>query len=233
MPGLTIVYYTANYANESFTQKVRERLLLSIGKLPLVSVSQKPMKFGKNICVGKIRRSSLTVHRQILVGVQAVETKYVALVEDDTLYPPEHFKTRPLSDNVFAYNLNKWTLFIEPPIFSRNKRSTNSVLIASRELLVEAIKERLDKIDNNSERFRECKLKWLGEPGRQKCERNLGVMLRDAVAVYTDNPVVTIYHSEGMGYRSLGKKKKIDKIRATEIPYWGKAEDVINKYYVR
>ena len=232
---LTVIYYTANCPKRSFAERIRERLLLSIGELPLVSVSHKPLKFGKNICIGKREKSSLTVYRQILIGAKAAKTKYVALAEDDTLYPPTHFELRPSSDDVFAYNLNKWTIFswLKPSFFMMNRRSTNSSMIAPRKLLIEAIKERLDRIDNNSKRFRLNNLRWMGEPGRQKYERNLGVTIRKAMAVYTVSPVVTFYHPKGLSYRALGKRKRRGKVRAMEIPFWGRAEEVIKKYYAR
>lgn len=50
----TVVYYTSNKEHEYFENKVKKRLLKTIGDIPLISVSQKPMKgFGKNICVGE------------------------------------------------------------------------------------------------------------------------------------------------------------------------------------
>ena len=51
---LTIIYITANVVKEKFGEKVREKLLESAGDFPIISVSQKPMDFGENICVGEI-----------------------------------------------------------------------------------------------------------------------------------------------------------------------------------
>jgi len=52
MNDLTIVYYTANYINKWFADQTKKTLLEAISGLPLISVSQKPMDFGENICVG-------------------------------------------------------------------------------------------------------------------------------------------------------------------------------------
>ena len=62
--GKTIIYYTANREKESFENKVRENILKVKGDLPVISVSQKPIDFGKNICVGDIGQNYLNAFRQ-------------------------------------------------------------------------------------------------------------------------------------------------------------------------
>src|SRR3990167_3601524 len=91
---LTVVYYTSNRIREPFGQRVRDQLLLAVSGAPIVSVSQKPLDFGDNICVGDIGHTYFNIYRQMLTGAKAARTKYVALAEDDTLYSPEHFRDR-------------------------------------------------------------------------------------------------------------------------------------------
>lgn len=217
---LTVIYYTAHFPKERFAENIREQLLQSIGKLPLVSVSHRPLDFGKNICVD-MEPSTITVYKQVLVGAKEAGTEYVVLAEDDTLYPPQHFRVK-LNPNVFAYNLNKWTLATYRPVYAMNRRRTNSCLIAPRELLIEAIEERLDKFDSDAKQF-----KWLGEPGRDFYERKLGITIRQAIEFYTSEPIITFYHPQGLGYSRLGKKKQLGKVRAFDLPYWGRAEEII------
>ena len=50
----SVIYYTANTEKEPLAGNVRKRLLSVIEDLPLISVSQKPMDFGTNICVGDV-----------------------------------------------------------------------------------------------------------------------------------------------------------------------------------
>lgn len=109
MNDLSIVYYTANTIPESTGQKVRDYLLkVTESKIPIISVSQKPIDFGKNICVGQIGRSKYNCYKQILAGVREVKTKYIACAEDDTLYSQDHFKYRPKDDDIFSYDANMW-----------------------------------------------------------------------------------------------------------------------------
>ena len=62
----TIIYYTSNQEGSLFEEKIRENILKHKGNLPIISVSQKPMGFGKNICVGDVGHSYLNEFRQIL-----------------------------------------------------------------------------------------------------------------------------------------------------------------------
>src|SRR3972149_7707670 len=151
MKDLTVVYYTSNWLdthNPYFLENTKKQLLKAIGDLPLISVSQKPIAFGTNICVGEIGRSHLNLYRQILIGTKAAKTKYVAMAEDDILYSHEHFHYHVPEKDVFAYNMAKWSLFTwtRPPFFSfRTKRKVVNSLIAKRDMLVEALEERFNK----------------------------------------------------------------------------------------
>ena len=50
MNDLTLLYYTANKIPETFGQNVRNHLLSLFPEgIPIISVSHKPIDFGKNI----------------------------------------------------------------------------------------------------------------------------------------------------------------------------------------
>ena len=117
---LTLLYYTSNRTNETFRDKILDQLQYAC-KAPIVSVSQKPMTLGMNICVGEIGASLQNIYKQVLAGLREVKTEYVALCEDDCLYVPEHFAYRP-KDKI-AYNLNRWLLHADRDnVFSYRKR---------------------------------------------------------------------------------------------------------------
>ena len=117
MKDLTIVYYTASRIAKKGADKVRQHLLETTkGEIPIISVSQEPLDFGKNICVGDIGQWKYNIWKQALIGTKEVKTKYVACCEDDTLYNYEHFTYRPI-DGRFAYDCNIW--FCDPTIFWR------------------------------------------------------------------------------------------------------------------
>jgi hypothetical protein len=222
--SLTVLYYTANTLREPFASRVREQLIKAIGNLPLVSVSQIPMNFGKNICVGHIGQSYLNIYRQILVGAKASETDFVALAEDDVLYPPEHFTTfLPPKDRV-AYDMARWSFYTwsRPPIFTFKNRQTNTSLIAPRELIIEALEERFAKYPDDSQ----VPLNRWAEVGRK--ERELGVTVRKVQEFVAQVPHIMFSHEDAIGYQYLGKRKAQGFLKAYDVPYWGKAEAIMD-----
>ena len=95
MGDLTVIYYTSNKEKELFESRIRESILDMIGDIPLISVSQKPIDFGKNICVGDVGVCGHNLFRQFQIGAKAAKTKYVCNVEADALYPKEYFEFTP------------------------------------------------------------------------------------------------------------------------------------------
>ena len=227
---LTVIYYTANILKEDFAQKVRQELLKSIDNLPLISVSKKPLDFGQNILDDMPYRSVTNIYLQLLNAAKKAQTPYLAFCEDDSLYPPAHFFSfRPKMDE-FAYNLTRWNIFTwsNPPFYSIKFRKILASLIAPRELFIKALEERFEKYPD----ITKIPEKWMGEPGRNDYESQLGVSLNKSVDFYTYDPLVVFSHPDSLGYIVQGSKKKANAIRALEIPYWGRASDVITKYYL-
>jgi hypothetical protein len=224
----TIIYYTANHIPESFAGKIRANLLSIKGDLPLISVSQKPMDFGENLCVGDIGRSHLNIYRQALAGAKAAKTRYIALAEDDVLYSPEHFTFHVPNPGIFAYNMSVWALYTwnEPPIFSYKDRINLYSLICERELFIEAMEERFAKwpID------REINLSHWAEPGKYEGRSHLGVTERSIEYFYTDIPNVAFSHPTALSYGNLGTRKRLGKLQVTGLPYWGEAHEIIKLY---
>jgi hypothetical protein len=223
---LTVVFYTANFIREPFGAYVRGELLKSIGDLPLISVSQKPMDFGRNVCVGDIGRSYINIYRQMLIGAKAAETKWVAFTEDDILYPPCHFEYRPTSEDVAAYDMNKWAFYswVKPPVFFQSSYRLTTGCIASRRLVIDALEERFAKYPDG----KGARLGAWGEIGRY--EKLLGVTVRPQEAFHSDVSHVVCFHEDALGFGYLGTRKGRPNVRVTELPYWGKAEDILGIY---
>lgn len=95
MQDLTVIYYTNNQEKPAFAERIRQVLLGVIGDLPLISVSQEPMDFGRNICVGKVGSSSQNAYRQLQIGAQEAKTTYICTAEADFIYPREYFEFIP------------------------------------------------------------------------------------------------------------------------------------------
>ena len=57
----TIIYITNNVLEEKIFKLCQKNILESIGISRLISVSQEPLIFGENICVGKLVEAVLPV----------------------------------------------------------------------------------------------------------------------------------------------------------------------------
>lgn len=222
---LSVIYYTANELREDFALCVRGFLVAAISDLPLISVSKKPIKLGKNIVVNNAR-SHLGIYEQALVGAYEADTKYIALVEDDVLYTSEHFKYRP-SPGKFAYNLGMWGVYtwVKPALFSWKGRRNLSQLICERELFIRVMEERFAKYPVGPD-----DLGIWAEPG--KYERQLGVTVQQTETFHTNPPNIMFSHEEALGYQNLGQRKRLGELRALTIPYWGDAAEVLDYYNV-
>lgn len=225
MTDLTVLYYTANSLKEPFATKVRDILWKAKGEHSLISISQKPMDYGENIVVN-FPRAYISIYKQILVGAKAAKTKFVAMAEDDCLYSKEHFDLRPKVDE-FGYDKARWSIYSwsNPPVYSYKDRISNSTMIAPRELLIEALEERFAKFPDESK----IPNQYFSEPG--KYEKYLGVAIRKINLFTAKIPCVVFSHPEAVGYDYLGNRKRLGEIQAYDIPYWGRAEDMIKNIY--
>lgn len=225
---LTIVYYTANQVPKKFLEFTQRKLLEAIGDTPLISVSQKPMDFGENICVGNIGVSTLNIYRQAMEGARRAKTRYIALAEDDALYTPSHFDFRP-SEGVFAYNRNIWGLYTwTEPLFSYKGRRSLWALICERDLFIKVMEERFSRYPKDED----VPLNLWGEPG--KYEHQMGVTENKTVMYKSKEPSVVFSHPTALGFLTLGKRKKLGENRTPELEPWGKAENlqaIYNKAY--
>jgi len=101
-----IVYYTDNYCEERIAYLAR-KLLKKTG-LDIVSVSHYPIDFGKNIVVD-FPRKTISIFRQILIGLENSSADAVFLCEHDVLYHPSHFDIEP-KPGAFYYDQNRCAL---------------------------------------------------------------------------------------------------------------------------
>jgi len=226
---LTILFYTANKISDYFMSNVISQLKKAVGDTPIISISHKPMDLGENICV-QMERSIYSIYKQILIGAKAAKTKYIATAEDDVLYPADHFQYRP-EDGVLAYDLNKWSILTwhKPPIYSkRENRRTMTSLIADREALIATLEERYTKYPLKSLVPQNLLDLYWGEPGR--FENHLGITPINTEKFECEVPSVVFSTPESLGFEVLGARKAHGPIRAEEVPYWGKASDVLKLY---
>lgn len=232
MNDLSILYYTANKLPEYFTNATRECLRSASEGLPIVSVSQKPLDFGHNICIGDVGASLLNLYNQVLLAAKAATTTYVALCEDDCLYLPSHFTGyRPPLD-AFGYNQNKWSVFAwdyhKPPILSnKTHRCVLSQCIAPRQLLIDALEERFTLVKSGALTDEKIAMHF-AEPGRH--ESWLGVKVQTKVEFWAPEPTIIFWWCHPHAIEKLGKRKRHGEIRADRCEPWGTATDLLLKY---
>lgn len=222
--SITVLYYTANRIAPHFAAAVRAHLRdVSAEGLPVISISHEPIAFGEeNIVVGKIRPSTYHVYRQILIGARAATTEFVACAEDDCLYVRAHFDERPTAGG-FLYNKNRW--WVEPSSrFRWRDRTGMHTCIVSRELLIETLETRFDRIPEPASESEARAAGW-GEPGRYEHVLKLprvGLEYR-----HGPGPVLTFNHRPSLG--GLRKGQETDILERSLAP-WGKARDVWKRF---
>ena len=133
----TILHFTSNVENESFENKIRANILKHRGDISIVSVSQKPIDFGKNICVGVHDNCYLNALRQIQIGLEEIKTPYVLSAEADFLYPPEYFRYEPTEPGRAYRFFGVWVCYYhhkdDPKPYFHFKGYSNGAQIISRD----------------------------------------------------------------------------------------------------
>lgn len=204
---ITILYYTSNTEDKEFEDKIIARLKESAGDIPIVSVSQKPIDLGTNICVGNVGCSYLNLFRQTLIGLDAIKTPFITTAEADCLYPKGYFEYIPKElDRIYRYD-NVWILRRWRDYFYK-KDWSGGAMVVGKEYYAKIIREGL-----------EGKPEWTtekphfyiyGKWGREKWETFNG-----------DNAVINIKTTNGLGKDT----RTIDTIPPEEsLPYWGSAK---------
>jgi hypothetical protein len=215
MKDVTAIYYTSNREKEEFEAKIRKKLLGVIGNTPLISVSQKPIDFGENICVGDVGTSDHNIYRQIQIACQKAKTKFVCTTEADCLYPPKgYFDYNPPVGSAAYHYMNVWILLSDQigelyyprfykgyPVF-RKKAFSLCALFTNRKYLLSRIERSIGK-----------RPQWSGKKPRPIFHRYKGW------TPFTSKlPVINIKTKEGMR-RFTGTEEIEKKI----LPHWGSA----------
>jgi len=141
----TIIYYTDHHIDEQLARAMRKNLKKVAANIPIISVSQQPLNFGKNICVGVKPRSNISIYEQILAGLEAAEPQSVIyLCEHDVAYNPSHFVHVPEVKDRLDYNQNRYYWAPgQPDFLPARGQWALSHLVAYREFLIEKVKESL------------------------------------------------------------------------------------------
>jgi len=141
-----IVYYTDNLLDEDIMRACQRQIEKS--GLPIVSVSLRPIDFGENIVVDG-ERGPLTMFKQILAGLEAIDTDVVFFAEHDVLYSTSHFDFTPGERDLFYYNQNSWKVESETGKALFHYSNHLSGLCAYRQLLLKHYRKRVEIVEKN------------------------------------------------------------------------------------
>lgn len=145
-PSKGILYYTDNRCPEPIASAVRQKLAET--GLPIVSVSLAPLDFGQNIVL-PLERGYLTMFRQILAGLEAMDTDVVFFCEHDVLYDASHFACTPPRRDCYYYNVNVWKVDAQTGRAVTYLTKQTSGLCADRKLLIEHYRKRVAMVERD------------------------------------------------------------------------------------
>lgn len=153
-----VIYYTHHRLREPIVSLVQEQIKKS--NLPIVSCSLKPIDFGRNVVLDE-KPGAITMFKQILAALEALDTKYAFFCEHDVLYHPSHFDFTPERDDVFYYNTNVWRWFVyDDLMFTYDELRSVSGICVNREFAIKYYKHRIDTIY----RLKYDKIPTMGNP---------------------------------------------------------------------
>jgi hypothetical protein len=223
MRDLTCIYYTHNKERPEFEARIQHTLLHQLRKtgVHLISVSQKPMDFGHNICVGDVGISGHNTWRQFQIGVEAAKTRYVCTAESDYLHPREYFQFECPTDDTMYIMHPLWVLFAQKGgryVFAPKAESSEAIMHGGRDFILSILESMFNKRIYDKEDFwakadKRHNLPYLFKQG--KCEH-----------VTLPSPLITFKTDENMHRKTRTSMR----LRTDVLPPWGSALGLIRKY---
>lgn len=209
----TVLYYSSNREPEPFASKIREDLQLKIDLFgfPLISVTQEPIDFGINVCVGIRGPSYPNLVRQLQIGLEKIETEFTIVAEADMLYPPDYFSfVPPKVDCCFRYS-NVWVIRKKNEF--KRKRYVEGAQIVGTKYFLSLVNKALGGLPMWTEPY----------------VQGVGLVHpRNSWQFYgSDNPVIIF--KTGYGLRSVTGTVK-DEPPVQELPYWGSARSLRKRF---
>lgn len=213
----TIVYCSSNQEDEAFEQRIRKHLLKNCGDLPIISVTQKPIDLGTNICVGDdIGVSGFNFFRQWQIGLKAAKTEFVISAEADCLYPPDYFTYKPSRNDICYRNSN---LYVMPDLrdyFFKKSEGATHAQIVGRDFFLDTLTKLFEGAPE-----------WSATEKNFPKERWKKEDIFDEIEYYETSPVFQIKTHRGMRYYTNSDRTPIP-----EIPYWGSGKP-LRLYFIK
>ena len=140
------------YSDSRIDPDIREAVTVSIEKsgLPIAAVTLAPMHWPAAIkAVMPLERGYLTMFRQILMGLEMLDTDYVFFAEHDVIYDESHWQFIPPRDDCYYYNLNWIKVDAASGRAVSYVAKQTSQLCASRQLLIEHYRKRIAIVERD------------------------------------------------------------------------------------
>jgi hypothetical protein len=221
-----LVYYTDNRIDPAIMAACQRQIEHCRNGHELVSVSLKPIDFGRNIVVDA-ERSILTMYRQILMGLEASTTDIVFLAEHDVLYHKTHFDFTPPRKDVFYYDGNFWVVDAKTGHALTHVWRSTSGLCAYRELLLEHYHKRVQRVEREGYNVR------IGhEPGTHNRPERIDDYGHEMWRA--EYPSIDIRHGQNLTPAKWTKESFRNQRytegwqEAEEVPGWGTYKEAMN-----
>lgn len=228
----TIIYYTDNSLDQEVYELCKKQLLKAANGTPIISVSQKPIDLGKNICIGEIGRSHLSLFKQLTTGIMYATTKNIVIAEHDCMYTPDYVDWDPPQEDVFYYNNNQF--FVEyggkdHGLYSHIARRVLSQLICNRDLARKALMERIEILELGYAMLKgaagACEPGILDDRAFVKQRKDLGKDPTKWKAEKFNSAMPNLDLRHGKNFSG----NRTSKNQAWDIPYWGKFDEYIKR----
>lgn len=223
-----IVYYSDNRLDPAIFSTCQRQIKQSINGHELVSVSLKPLDFGRNIILDK-ERGYLTLFEQILAGLEASTADIIFLAEHDVLYSKEHFDFTPPDCEKIYYNKSVYQVRVSDGFAVYYEAKRLSQLCAYRDVLLEHYRKRVEvvKRDGFSRRI-----------GFEPASHNRKERIDDLQSEYfhSDIPNLDLKHGHNLTPARWSPEQFRDKRNCQgwqecdgTIPGWGATDKIIKQ----
>lgn len=210
----TIIYVSSNREDPEFEKKIIDDLSSKAGNLPIVSITQKPIDLGNNICVGDVGASGYNFCRQVLMACEASKTDFVVSAEADCLYSPDYFNFVPPRIDLPYRNTNIYVQKYRGDFVNKKDKSTFSQVVG-REFYIKRLKELFGDLPQ-----------W--NPDMKNFPKEIGKLLFEEFGFFnTEYPCISFKTGKGMRKHSPTGSTEV-----YELPYWGSIKNLKKLYEV-
>ena len=212
---MTILYYTSNREAPEFEKRIQDNLLKVSGGLPIISISQKPISLGTNICVGDVGTSGFNMFRQVQIGLREVKTDFVISAEADCMYPPDYFKFVPTKLDVAYRDSNLYVMGRHRDYFYHKPEGATHAQVVGTQYYLERLNFLFQGAPN-----------WSTEEKNFPKERNKQNDIFEKIEYWeSENPVVQIKTK-----RSMRHYTHSERIPIYNLSYWGDSKQFFKSY---